>query len=148
MTTDLTRYPVGNDEAGRLALWCADCEVVGGIDDASSPIEDSPIWTEDDNPDQVTELVLANLVAVAELHETERHADSTDTALGRLCAAAEKANTGAGLLAMQIVKRATDQMREYDEHGSRTVNVRQVLGLLSPTWPDGNYTSSPTDGAA
>jgi hypothetical protein len=68
----------------------------------------------------------------------DHHVDA-GTASDRLHEAAREANIGAGLLAMQIVKRTTDRMREYDEHGSVTVNVRQVLGLLSPTWPDGNY---------
>jgi hypothetical protein len=34
------------------------------------------------------------------------------------------------------VERTTTQMRKY---GSGSVNVRQVINLLSPTWPDGNY---------
>lgn len=38
-----------------------------------------------------------------------------------------------------IIDRVTGRMTEYDRHGSGTVNVRQVLNLLSPTWPDGNY---------
>ena len=38
-----------------------------------------------------------------------------------------------------IVTRVTERMEEYDRHGSRMVNVRQVINLLSPTWPDGNY---------
>jgi hypothetical protein len=73
--TDLTRYPIGNDGAGRIALWCNDCEVIGGIDDAANHIDNAPIWTEDDAAEQVTELCLANLVAIAEEHEREHHAD-------------------------------------------------------------------------
>lgn len=34
------------------------------------------------------------------------------------------------------VERTITRMREY---GSGSVNVRQVINLLSPTWPDGNY---------
>lgn len=45
-----------------------------------------------------------------------------------------------------ITARVTDRMREYDQHGSGTVNVRQVLNLLSPTWPDGNYQATPAGG--
>ena len=44
----------------------------------------------------------------------------------------------------EIIQRVTAQMEDYAEHGSRTVNVRQVLNLLSPTWPDGNYASAPS----
>lgn len=77
MTADLTRYLLGSDSAGRLALWCADCEVIGGIDDAGSHIDDAPIWTEDDAAEQVTELCLANLVAIADRHETEHHAEES-----------------------------------------------------------------------
>jgi hypothetical protein len=40
-----------------------------------------------------------------------------------------------------ILTRVTERMTEYDQHGSGMVNVRQVLNLLSPTWPDGNYCS-------
>jgi hypothetical protein len=50
-----------------------------------------------------------------------------------------------GWVAIQTVKRVTEKMREYDEHGSTTVNVRQVLGLLSPTWPDGNYEAAASE---
>jgi hypothetical protein len=49
-----------------------------------------------------------------------------------------------------IIARVTDQMRQYDRHGGfrGMVNVRQVLNLLSPTWPDGNYEAAqqPEDG--
>lgn len=45
-----------------------------------------------------------------------------------------------------IIARVTDQMRQYDRHGSGMVNIRQVLNLLSPTWPDGNYEAAPEDG--
>jgi hypothetical protein len=76
--TDLTRYPIGNDGAGRIALWCNDCEVVGGIDDAGNHIDDAPIWTEDDASEQVTELCLANLVAIAEEHEQKYHAAAAE----------------------------------------------------------------------
>lgn len=34
------------------------------------------------------------------------------------------------------VERTVARMRAY---GSGSVNVRQVISLLSPTWPDGNY---------
>jgi hypothetical protein len=69
MTPDLTRYPIGRDLDGRLTLWCTDCN--------ADPIEDTPIWTEDDAAEQVTELCLANLVAIAERHEAERHAPAS-----------------------------------------------------------------------
>ena len=39
------------------------------------------------------------------------------------------------------VDRTTNRMTEYDDHGSGMVNVRQVINLLSPTWPDGNYSN-------
>lgn len=62
---DLIRYPVA--VIGRtLAVWCTDCN--------PEPADD-PIWTEDDAAEQVTELCLANLVAIAEEHEREHHAD-------------------------------------------------------------------------
>jgi hypothetical protein len=67
--TDLTRYLPGNDAAGRLALWCTDCAELPHAEDSD------PIWTEDDASEQVTELCLANLVAIAEQHEAEHHAD-------------------------------------------------------------------------
>lgn len=38
------------------------------------------------------------------------------------------------------IKRTVDQMRAYVvASGSAGVNPQQVIGLLSPTWPDGNY---------
>jgi hypothetical protein len=43
--------------------------------------------------------------------------------------------------AREIIQRVTARMQDYAEHGSGSVNVRQVLNLLSPTWPDGNYQS-------
>lgn len=43
-----------------------------------------------------------------------------------------------------IVERVTGRMREYDRHAVGSVNIRQVLNLLSPTWPDGNYQAAPT----
>jgi len=68
VSIDLTRYPVSTDSSGDLALWCDDCVV-----DPTNPIIPPPFWTEDDAAEQVTELCLANLVAVAEQHERERH---------------------------------------------------------------------------
>jgi hypothetical protein len=65
---DLTRYLPANDEVGRLALWCTDCLT----EDATH----APFWTEDDAAEQVTELSLANLVAVAEQHERDHHAEA------------------------------------------------------------------------
>lgn len=42
------------------------------------------------------------------------------------------------------VERTTAKMREYD---TGAVNVRQVINLLSLTWPDGNYAAAaPRDG--
>ena len=38
-----------------------------------------------------------------------------------------------------IIWRVTARMETYREHDVAKVNVRQVLSLLSPTWPDGNY---------
>jgi len=75
---DLLRYPVGNDGVGRLALWCNGCEVIGGINDAGEHIDDAPIWNEDDAAEQVTELTLANLVAIAEQHEQQHHAEDIE----------------------------------------------------------------------
>lgn len=43
-----------------------------------------------------------------------------------------------------IVARVTNRMTEYDQHGGRMVNIRQVISLLSPTWPDGNYCNEAT----
>lgn len=37
------------------------------------------------------------------------------------------------------VARTRAQLEEYAANGSGKVNVRQVLRLLSPVWPDGNY---------
>lgn len=61
MTTDYTRYEPGNDEVGRLGLWCIDCN------------PRTPIWTEDDAAEQVTAIGLANLIAIADEHEAQRH---------------------------------------------------------------------------
>lgn len=65
--TDLTRYPIGNDSAGRITLWCNDCPT------PTPRIELLPIWNQDDAAEQVTELCLANLVAIAEEHERQHH---------------------------------------------------------------------------
>ncbi|GGJ81849.1 hypothetical protein GCM10011583_11630 [Streptomyces camponoticapitis] len=37
------------------------------------------------------------------------------------------------------IERTVDQMRAYVAAGSTGVNPRQVINLLSPTWPDGNF---------
>jgi len=37
------------------------------------------------------------------------------------------------------IERTTTKMRDYASQDVRSVNVRQVINLLSPTWPDGNY---------
>jgi len=58
--------------------------------------------------------------------------------LDRATARAEQAET--------ITARVTDRMREYDRHGGGIVNIRQVLNLLSPTWPDGNYEAASAGG--
>ena len=63
-STDYTRYEPGNDGAGRLAIFCTDC---GGHDN------DVPVWTEDDEAEQVTPLSLANWIAHADEHEAQRH---------------------------------------------------------------------------
>jgi hypothetical protein len=71
----LTRYLPDTDGTGRLGLWCADCS-----DPATplAPLAPMPIWTEDDAAEQVTELCLANLVAIAERHEAEHHAEGAE----------------------------------------------------------------------
>lgn len=61
--------------------------------------------------------------------------------LERLAAA-----TGRVEQAETITARVTDRMREYDRYGGGMVNIRQVLNLLSPTWPDGNYEAAPAGG--
>lgn len=67
--------------------------------------------------------------------------DGSELDVGRLHAALERLATAEATLT-----RVTSQMQRYDQHGSRSVNVRQVLNLLSPTWPDGNYESAPEGG--
>lgn len=44
------------------------------------------------------------------------------------------------------VERTTERLRYYASAGVFAVNVHQVIALLSPTWPDGNYASPPQDG--
>lgn len=39
------------------------------------------------------------------------------------------------------IDRTTTQMHGYYDAGLSNVNTRQVINLLSPTWPDGNYES-------
>lgn len=39
--------------------------------------------------------------------------------------------------------RTIQQMRDYSTAGSGGVNPRQVVNLLSLTWPDGNYEAAP-----
>lgn len=56
------------------------------------------------------------------------------------------AATGRVEQAETITARVTDRMREYDRYGGGMVNIRQVLSLLSPTWPDGNYEAAPAGG--
>jgi len=41
------------------------------------------------------------------------------------------------------VDRTTKRLTRYYDAGVRDVNIRQVIGLLSPTWPDGNYEATP-----
>lgn len=65
-----------------------------------------------------------------------------DLTIGDLHALLAGVDTAATLAA--AIDRTTAKMHEYQEHGSGTVNVRQVVNLLSPTWPDGNY-EQPTD---
>jgi hypothetical protein len=76
MTADLTRYPV-IVTAGQLAIECTDC---GDPANPLTPLAPMQIWTEDDASEQVTELCLANLVAIAEQHEREHHADEPSAA--------------------------------------------------------------------
>lgn len=61
--------------------------------------------------------------------------------------AALEAN-GAELLARieqaeATIKRTQETMQRYINAGSTTVNLRQVINLLSPTWPDGNTEAAP-----
>jgi len=65
---DLLHYPVGTHR-DVVALWCAHCG------DPTSPLAPMPFWTEYDAAEQVTELTLANLVAIAEQHEQQHHAE-------------------------------------------------------------------------
>lgn len=37
------------------------------------------------------------------------------------------------------IERTRETMERYAAAGCATVNIRQVINLLSPTWPDGNY---------
>jgi hypothetical protein len=64
--TDYTRYHVDLD-ATAIAIWCMDCT------DAASAWADKQIWI--DNGEQVTALCLANLIALADEHEIEHHAE-------------------------------------------------------------------------
>ncbi|GFH36600.1 DUF6011 domain-containing protein [Streptomyces pacificus] len=41
--------------------------------------------------------------------------------------------------AEEAIRRTVAQMQAYAKAGSGGVNPRQVIGLLSPTWPDGNH---------
>lgn len=72
-SVDLIRYLPGVTEDGRLALWCTDCAENPGADNSD------PFWTDADAAEQVTEVCLANLVAIAEEHEQKHHADSADS---------------------------------------------------------------------
>lgn len=64
----------------------------------------------------------------------------------RHCLMRQKEQRARAEQAEAIVVRVTNQMQEYDRWGSGMVNVRQVLNLLSPTWPDGNYAAAPEGG--
>jgi hypothetical protein len=64
--TDYTRYRA-DVEAGRLAIWCQDCP---SADDKWSELT---IWQDDG--EQVTPICVANLIAHADEHETEHHAE-------------------------------------------------------------------------
>lgn len=41
----------------------------------------------------------------------------------------------------EIIERVRDQMQKYVDNldNPPMVNAKQVLSLLSPTWPDGDY---------
>lgn len=47
--------------------------------------------------------------------------------------------TGRAAKAEAAVERTRQAMERYSSQGIKSVNVRQVLNLLSPTWPDGNF---------
>jgi hypothetical protein len=64
--TDYTRYEPGNDEYGRLAIYCIDC------DDTLT----KPLWTEDDSAEQITPVSIANFIAICDEHEIRHAADA------------------------------------------------------------------------
>jgi hypothetical protein len=72
---------------------------------------------------------------LAQLLERDAYAERTRLELAEKCADYRHQRDEA----RTILDRVTAQMQEYAKHGSGSVNVRQVLSLLSPTWPDGNY---------
>ena len=96
MTTDLTRYLPGILGGDRLALRCTDCE----CDSPACRSWGHEFWTEGDAAEQVTELCLANLVAIAEVHEAEQHAkagDALESLLDATCAPHAIVTTHSGL---------------------------------------------------
>lgn len=91
---------------------------------------------------------LAELAQHGWLYRRLLLADGSELDVGRLHAALDRLEqlAAANTSAETIIARITDRMREYDRHGGGSVNVRQVLNLLSPTWPDGNYQAAPAGG--
>lgn len=45
------------------------------------------------------------------------------------------------------IDRTREAMERYSAAGCTNVNIRQVINLLSPTWPDGNYDAALDDTA-
>lgn len=70
--------------------------------------------------------------AVGEVRGPDRGVVEDVADLRARCLAAEEALSNS----LKIINRVTEKMEEY---GTGMVNIRQVISLLSPTWPDGNY---------
>lgn len=73
--TDYTRYQIDESQfTSGVSLVCQDCEAPDGVGDFV-------VW--DDTGEQVTPLCLTNLLALADEHEQQHHAEAHDVAISQ-----------------------------------------------------------------
>jgi hypothetical protein len=98
----------------------------------------------------------ATLAAVRALHQPVDRGDAGQVCAGclvqdpytahthpcpttELLVAAENRDERSPFVWEEVVRRTARRMEDYVDAGCRGVNPRQVIDLLSPTWPDGNF---------
>lgn len=99
------------------------------------------VWPPDYDADDWREFA-AEVVSVADREQQELRkdlifADQEYQDLGKLLEKAE--------VTIEGVRKTCQPVRDREGPGGM-INASQILGLLSPTWPDGNYCAPPPGG--